>query len=1200
MADPRIKYDVLANAQGEEDVRRLADALDKVDDAIDPAAAQRANKLAQELRNLGQQQAALDTFTRLLRETQAAKGSFGDAQAAVEKFAQKIGDVEKPTRAQTGQLEKLRDAVKASKREWEQKTQALATARGEMGTLGVATTGLAGTEDRLRVATAAARKEVAQLGQQGQAVQQFQALAGATDTASKRLQAADSALEAYRRSLGSTEAPTRSQQQQLAKLAESARQAQIAYQSSAQAQAQAATQLRAAGVDTQRLVTTQSQLPPKLTATATAARQVAGGYTEAGTAAKTSAAQQAAASDKIDQGLQGIAGRLNGLRNLGIGAILGSQTAQMLRGVTETADAFNNLRARIQLVTGEGPALQQALQGVEQIALSTGQSLESTGTLFTRILTAGKEIGLVQADALALTESINQAVVISGASAGASDAAITQLIQGLQSGVLRGEEFNSVMEQAPRLAQALADGLGVTRGQLRGLAQDGKLTSQQVIEALQSQRGALETEFGKLPATVGRALENLQTRWTTFVGSLDAGTGATASVAAGINAIANNLDDLAGIAERAGSVLVAALAVQGVAALRSLAAQTLSTAGTMAVLSKSIADVPKVVNIAVAVVGFEVAYQLGDVLRENSEWARKFGVATTEFMVGIVNDLQFLKDAAAAVFSDDTIGAAFDRFKQRAEEQAAIFSDLYREAEQAPSAVRAAAMAAAQATEDLGKKAQGTGATIATAGATGAAGVGSVGKAAEDAASAIGVLAAAAQVKLPPIAKTAQQQAAAMADLAAKSKDAAQRIGDEIPKAIAKLSGPELQRFRDTFVGALGSATDKAGLLQRVLVETGRRAAQALGVDVARATATLSEEFVAAQDNLALLVRSVDALKSAGLDAGRVVGEALRKMADTTRSQAEIDALRARVEALGKAGVISRDQVRELLDVIRTKAEEAAKGLDKLAEAYRFFGLTGRDELQRVAAESARQWALIRTDATLSLEQKQAAFRRYASDAIAANGGVADSSIKSEAQALKVAIQVDKTGKATVAAMGEAAKAVDEVAKKFNDLGREINQYGEEVNQLAGNIGGSVKGIQGGPANSVLGPSKIGKTGSSDFNIDTQVPVPAGHYYTLDPYDPNVVRPAGTDSLGRPYGGYFARIPGSAGNSGNGASYSSPFGGYAGSTQQRSGTPEVGGAPSKVVRVDINVNGKTVQVPTTESAAEQLLRELELAQGSGA
>jgi hypothetical protein len=93
---------------------------------------------------------------------------------------------------------------------------------------------------------------------------------------------------------------------------------------------------------------------------------------------------------------------------------------------------------------------------VTEVALRTHSALEDTGVLFSRIAQAGRDAGLsaekASLQSLGLTETINQAVQIGGSSAEASSAAITQLIQGLQSGVLRGEEFNSVMEQAPRLA----------------------------------------------------------------------------------------------------------------------------------------------------------------------------------------------------------------------------------------------------------------------------------------------------------------------------------------------------------------------------------------------------------------------------------------------------------------------------------------------------------------------------------------------------------------------------------------------------------------------------------------------------------------------------------------------------------------------------------------------------------------------------
>ena len=131
-----------------------------------------------------------------------------------------------------------------------------------------------------------------------------------------------------------------------------------------------------------------------------------------------------------------------------------------------------------------------------------------------RLVALGHSYGsLVTAEALRLTETVNQAVRLSGASAQASEAALTQLIQGLQGGVLRGDEFNSVMEQAPRLAKALADGLGVTTGALRTMAEAGQLSSETVIRALQGQARAVGPEArarGRGQAAAREHVDHLQ------------------------------------------------------------------------------------------------------------------------------------------------------------------------------------------------------------------------------------------------------------------------------------------------------------------------------------------------------------------------------------------------------------------------------------------------------------------------------------------------------------------------------------------------------------------------------------------------------------------------------------------------------------------------------------------------------------------
>ena len=169
--------------------------------------------------------------------------------------------------------------------------------------------------------------------------------------------------------------------------------------------------------------------------------------------------------DRVSQGSQRFTGGINGVRSA-MGSLQGMLAAAGLgigiAEIIETSDAFKTLEARIKLATGEGAAFITGFDGVKQIANETFSSVENTGELFARITQSAEALGLAQSEVLGVTKTINEAIKLSGGSADAADAAITQLIQGLQSGVVRGEEFNSIMEQAPRLAQAMADGLGVT------------------------------------------------------------------------------------------------------------------------------------------------------------------------------------------------------------------------------------------------------------------------------------------------------------------------------------------------------------------------------------------------------------------------------------------------------------------------------------------------------------------------------------------------------------------------------------------------------------------------------------------------------------------------------------------------------------------------------------------------------------------
>lgn len=261
------------------------------------------------------------------------------------------------------------------------------------------------------------------------------------------------------------------------------------------------------------------------------------------TSLQQSAIQGRAAAGATDQVRQNMAGVVSQVRML----VGGLGLAAVVTTLVRMADTATQLRGQLSLVTKGQEELTRAQAETFAIAQRTRQSLEGTVNLYARIARAGRTS---MGQTLALTESINQAVALSFTTAQAGEAALFQLGQGLASGTLRGEELNSVLEQTPRLAEAIAQGL-VEMGQidstaqLRKFAADGKLTADLVTRAIQTQQAALRAEFAKLPPTVGQAFTALRNSALLWIGDMDSASGATRQLADAILFLAENLGTLA-------------------------------------------------------------------------------------------------------------------------------------------------------------------------------------------------------------------------------------------------------------------------------------------------------------------------------------------------------------------------------------------------------------------------------------------------------------------------------------------------------------------------------------------------------------------------------------------------------------------------------------------------------------------------------
>lgn len=210
--------------------------------------------------------------------------------------------------------------------------------------------------------------------------------------------------------------------------------------------------------------------------------------------------------------------------------------------IAAAAEQYANLTNRLRLVTEGADQLAYAQQSVYEIAQNSRQPLETTAQVYQRIAQNGKQLGLSMSEVASVTETVTKAVSISGSTAQAADAAMVQFGQALASGTLRGEELNSIMEQTPALAQAIARGLGVTIGQLRALGAEGKLTSEAVVTALQNQKDQVDQLSASLNMTVSQAMTAFNNSLVATVGRLDEATGASRALANGIASLASAMD----------------------------------------------------------------------------------------------------------------------------------------------------------------------------------------------------------------------------------------------------------------------------------------------------------------------------------------------------------------------------------------------------------------------------------------------------------------------------------------------------------------------------------------------------------------------------------------------------------------------------------------------------------------------------------
>ncbi|AXT94928.1 tail length tape measure protein [Moraxella catarrhalis] len=186
-------------------------------------------------------------------------------------------------------------------------------------------------------------------------------------------------------------------------------------------------------------------------------------------------------------------------------------------GIIATADDMQTLTSQIKIATTSTKDYAHAMSEIERIAMGNMVSLDSVGQLYASNERSLKQLGKSQDEVIKFTENITTAMRVSGGSAESQAAALTQLGQAMASGVLRGDEFNSVAEQAPILMDLIAKEMGVTSNAVRELAKDGKITADVVYNAVAKATDSLSAMSAKMPTTVSQALQVIKNEYNYLI-----------------------------------------------------------------------------------------------------------------------------------------------------------------------------------------------------------------------------------------------------------------------------------------------------------------------------------------------------------------------------------------------------------------------------------------------------------------------------------------------------------------------------------------------------------------------------------------------------------------------------------------------------------------------------------------------------------
>lgn len=266
-------------------------------------------------------------------------------------------------------------------------------------------------------------------------------------------------------------------------------------------------------------------------------------------------------NDQFDRGRRATDNYANSMGALvGIAKRVGAAiaTAFSIQAFVDITNTWTDLNSRVVIASGSMEAGALVMERIQQIARGTYSSLTLTAESYLLNARALRELGFSTNQTLNFTESLNNALVVSGAKGERAVMVQNAISKAMAMGALRGEELNTVIASGGRVTEALATGMGVASTELRALGEKGKITSKVLFDALISQFDKLKEEAASMPATIGDGFLLIGNSLTAYIGKLDQAAGVSAKISEGLVWIADNMETVGQVAIVVGAALLTA------------------------------------------------------------------------------------------------------------------------------------------------------------------------------------------------------------------------------------------------------------------------------------------------------------------------------------------------------------------------------------------------------------------------------------------------------------------------------------------------------------------------------------------------------------------------------------------------------------------------------------------------------------------